>query len=483
MRRIVSALFLVIIVLVGLPLITLAQGKDSAPSAGVVPPLTVEINGLKVNAPAEMDVAEGQVMVPLRWAAEQLGASSIEWDSETRTVTIRTGQDFYNLEKLNSYVRSLQDSSNEQNDQLWPLPARVRNLPLSHAVPNLEQVLELDKYRGHSKQSTLPHDPIYIRIISEDSSYEHGSFVYSAENRQNHYYLPMDWLEYLFHASADYNEVANVLSIQPPDVNQVKSQIAWAENALVPVSAEEALKLWGRGLQTRIGALQYAALSPQLRQKADNSYNVRQTYWVTGFSSPWAGPITITSQDKVSDTRIEYTISFPEITSAAPNTTATEKLVIEKIPYESGEGWFITQILQASGYGIIGADIDANMSKELEHVKNNFYETISYDPGQDLLSFTIPQTIPSGYKFYLHISGRMFMGDNTNGMSFHAFDKESQDFTWKKGRTYTYSLPSATLDECIIDFGLIDCNNQEFLTTVQISAYGNKTLSLCAKVF
>jgi len=31
-------------------------------------------------------------------------------------------------------------------------------------------------------------------------------------------------------------------------------------------------------------------------------------------------------------------------------------MVVEKIPYNGQEGWFITQLLQSSGYGIIEND-------------------------------------------------------------------------------------------------------------------------------
>lgn len=358
MRHIMSALFMVIVLLLGLPLIASAQGQEPAPSAGAALPLTVQINGLEVNAPAEIDVAEGQVMVPLRWAAEQLGASSVEWDSENRTITIRTGQDFYHLEKLTSYVRALASGAHEQNEEICPLPAKGENLSLSYDVPNREWVLELDQNRGQPTGPNLPYDPIYIRITSDDGLYEHSSLAYSAENRHGHYYLPMDWLEYLFHALVDYNEATQELSIQTADINKVKSEIALIEQTLLPTSAEVALKLYGRGLQTRNGALQYAALSPQLRQAADKSYHVRQNYWVTGFSSPWVGPISIESREIIDDTKVEYTISFPQVTSAPPHTNATERLVVDKLAYNGGEGWFITQILQSSDYGIIAREAD-----------------------------------------------------------------------------------------------------------------------------
>ncbi len=316
------------------------------------PPLTMQINGSVVEVPADMDVIEGQVMVPLRWAAEQLGADSVQWDSATRTVTIKTPQDFYNMEKLTAYYRGLQTGSPEEEKLLCPLPDRVKNLHLSNAVPNRAWILELEQFKPAGRIST--HNCIYICITSEDGSYKHDAAVYSIENHQGRYYLPMDWLEHLFKATVNYNETTNILSIQTPDREKIKTEIALIENTLMPASADEAINLWGRGEQIRNGALQYAALSPQLRQEADKSSSVRQTYWATGFSSPWAGPITITNREKLSATKFEYTLSFPELTSDPLDTTiATEKMVVEKLLYNGKEGWFITQLLQSSGYGVI----------------------------------------------------------------------------------------------------------------------------------
>ena len=318
----------------------------SSPVLAAAPPLTVQINGSVVEAPADMDVVGGQVMVPLRWAAEQLGASSVDWESETRTIIIKTPQDFYNIEKLASYASALQSGPDVNNELIWPLPDKAQNPDRSYAVPNRKWILN----------STQPSDPITIRIVSDDGIYEHSSVANSAENRHDHYYLPMDWLEYLFKARVNYNDAANVFSIQTPDLDKIKSEIALIENTLVPSSADEAIKLWGRGEQVRSGALQYLALSPQLRQEADKSNFVRQSYWVTGNSSPWVGPITIINRDELSNRKVEYTLSFPELTSNPPHTTASEKLVAEKLTVNGLEGWYITRILQSSGYGMIAGD-------------------------------------------------------------------------------------------------------------------------------
>lgn len=104
--------------------------------------------------------------------------------------------------------------------------------------------------------------------------------------------------------------------------------------------------------------MQYAALSTQLRQEADKSAYVRQSFWVTGSSSPQVGPITIASRNQLSDTKIEYTLSFPQVSSGQTYAIATEKMVVEKLSVNGREGWFITQILQASGYGIIEGPVN-----------------------------------------------------------------------------------------------------------------------------
>jgi hypothetical protein len=112
---------------------------------------------------------------------------------------------------------------------------------------------------------------------------------------------------------------------------------------------------------------------------------------------------------------------------------------------------------------------------ELERVKDEFYESINYDTEKGLLNFRIPKTIPKNYKFYLHVSGRMFMGDKSNGMSFHAFDEESQNNSWVKGKTYYYQVKSNNLDEILLDFGLKN-NDKQIIYSIHISPSGTKSI-------
>jgi len=348
------------------------------------PQLQVQLNGSIVEAPPYMSIINGQVMVPLRWSADVLGATSVEWDAASSTVTITTPQDFYNIEKFRSYAGALQPPFDVHNDKIWPLPEKVKDMQIPDLVSDRHWVLNLNQFDPEREGLTLPapRDHITVNIISIDGVYQHSSVVNSIENHQGHYYLPMDWLEYLFNARVSYNEASKMLSIHTSDLEQIKSEIERIENALIPDSADEAVKLWGRGMQTRNGALQYAALSPKLRQEADKSAYVRQSYWVTGCSSPQVGPITIESRNELSDTKIEYTITFPEIFSGQTHAIATEKMVVEKLLVNGSEGWFITQMLQSSGYGIIegGTKMLTDSEKLLSFIE-------AYDEKTGMLTF------------------------------------------------------------------------------------------------
>jgi hypothetical protein len=120
--------------------------------------------------------------------------------------------------------------------------------------------------------------------------------------------------------------------------------------------------------------------------------------------------------------------------------------------------------------------IDFIKFSDFDYSKANFYQSVNYNPNKDLLSFTIPESLPEGYKFYLHISGRIYMENKNNCMSFHAFDKESENYSWEKGKMYSFSLKYENLVECLLTFGLVDKNNKEFLYTIKVAPDGTKSI-------
>ncbi len=313
-------------------------------SAVAAQPLTMQINGSAVTVPPGTHVTEGQVMLPIRWAAEQLGAYSIQWDPEARDIVIKTNEDLYQITKLDYYALALEHLP----AGLGEVADRVGKVSLPQSSDrDRKLVLVLDSWQEKYERRL----EIRMIVINEKQPYPRDSVLYSFENYKGHLYVPMDWLVYLFGANVHYNQATNQLSIQVPDLKEVEQHLAVIENALMPATPQEAMQLWGRGEQIRNGALQYAVLSPELRQQA--AKRVHEAGWTTGYSSPWVGSMTVKEAKKLSDTAVEYTVTFPEETSVPPHTTATEKFVVRKLTMDGKEGWFITEMLQSSGYGLL----------------------------------------------------------------------------------------------------------------------------------
>ncbi len=325
-----------------------------SPPAVAAQPLTIQINGSAVAVPPGIHVTEGQVMLPLRWAAEQLGAYSIQWDPEARDIVIKTNEDLYQISKLDYYALALEHLP----EDIGEVADRVEKVSLPHSSDrDRKLVLVLDslkeKYERRLPSLELPPPAPQIRVIviNEKQPYPRDSVLYSFENYNGHFYVPMDWLVYLFLANVNYSQATNQLSIQVSDLKEVEQHLAIIEDALMPATPQEAMQLWGRGEQIRNGALQYAVLSPELRRQA--AKRVHEAGWTTGYSSPWVGSMTVKEEKKLSDTAVEYTVTFPEETSVPPHTTATEKFVVRKLTMDGKEGWFITEMLQSSGYGLL----------------------------------------------------------------------------------------------------------------------------------
>lgn len=165
----------------------------------------------------------------------------------------------------------------------------------------------------------------------------------------------------------------------------------------------------------------------------------------------------------------KYYFGWAHATDVQVPAQASRKLIKQ---FKDMEAKFNEMITTFKIIAISGFDI----ASQREYITNNFFKSVTYDPSQDLLTFSTPITIPESYRFYLHISGTMVMGNESDGMSFHAFDDENENNSWEKGKTYTYPVKSENLKEIILVFGLIDANNKELLHTVRISADGTKTL-------
>lgn len=107
--------------------------------------------------------------------------------------------------------------------------------------------------------------------------------------------------------------------------------------ALTP---EDAALLWGKGVKERNGALQYAVMSDELKEKYKEHLDKNYPAWVTGFSSPWVEKYELIESRRISKGEYEVTMQFSLATSAGSEGKHLAKLSI----YNEGRYWVINNV-------------------------------------------------------------------------------------------------------------------------------------------
>src|SRR3712207_3307429 len=113
--------------------------------------------------------------------------------------------------------------------------------------------------------------------------------------------------------------LASLIAINPikPAISEPSAtplqqrRIMMLEHALAPQTAQDAALAWAKGVKTRNGALQFAVLSTELRNKRATEY--ANLNWVTGASSPWVSNYKISSQKQLGK-RWEFEIQYQLMT-------------------------------------------------------------------------------------------------------------------------------------------------------------------------
>jgi len=143
--------------------------------------------------------------------------------------------------------------------------------------------------------------------------------------------------------------------LQPSQDQQLfilEQQVARLEEAIAPQSPLAAVKAWADGMKSRNGALQFAVLSNELRQKLKANFVTPTATWVTGASSPWFTGYQITRQIKHSS-GWEFEVQYPMQTSSGSFGTYVQRLEVEQFPQKGyqaispsdrSSGWYITRI-------------------------------------------------------------------------------------------------------------------------------------------
>ncbi|HHY06133.1 MAG TPA: protease complex subunit PrcB family protein [Clostridia bacterium] len=112
-------------------------------------------------------------------------------------------------------------------------------------------------------------------------------------------------------------------------------RMAKLEEALAPATPLETVKLWAQGVKTRNGALQYAMLSAELREKTYQDY--ASCHWHTGTSSPWVEDFAIKEISFTAQNQHIYQMEFKLATSTGPAGTGRQKITVSL----EGEKWVI----------------------------------------------------------------------------------------------------------------------------------------------
>lgn len=128
----------------------------------------------------------------------------------------------------------------------------------------------------------------------------------------------------------------------PKQLNLLESQLLSFMTGLHVGEPKQAVELWILGVNNRSGAVQYAMLSPSLQNQSKSKFE--QTHWVTGQSSPWVSNFRFTKVEKLSESRIRYTVKYDLETSYANFGSRQKIITVEKNLEPFKENWFISSI-------------------------------------------------------------------------------------------------------------------------------------------
>lgn len=150
--------------------------------------------------------------------------------------------------------------------------------------------------------------------------------------------VPVRWVAEALGAKVDWQGQTRSVLIDMPALASLQNQVKQLEAAVAPAGPLEAVEAWARGVKSRNGALQYAVLSPELKEQKRPEFE--GMYWVTGTSSPWAESYKIENETQ-GEAEWECVVSFELATSTGPAGSYTSKVTARQY----GQNWFVSQII------------------------------------------------------------------------------------------------------------------------------------------
>jgi hypothetical protein len=162
-----------------------------------------------------------------------------------------------------------------------------------------------------------------------------------------------------------------VLNDTDETLERMKVQINLLEQAMAPVSANEAVTKWAKALSDRNGAYQYALFTEAYKSTTKPYFESEG--WVTGGSSAWVNHFKIKKEKKINNSTYTYEIEFNLESSTGYYGKETATLTVKQIK----NNWYINKVSLKSNSTLIFRTPYENQ------IPMETYETTEY-------SFSIP---------------------------------------------------------------------------------------------
>lgn len=133
------------------------------------------------------------------------------------------------------------------------------------------------------------------------------------------------------------------------EIESLQFRMDLLHQALAPDTPEEAIQLYAEGLKTRNGALELAAMSPELRKKKEDQY--KKMHWITGTSSPWIEQIRMSEGTENPDGTYTYHLQLYWRTSTEPEQPEDwSQIPHEFVVVSEVDGhWYVTDLPGGQG--------------------------------------------------------------------------------------------------------------------------------------
>jgi len=156
--------------------------------------------------------------------------------------------------------------------------------------------------------------------------------------------VPVRWFAEGFNADVQWDEENKSILINAPKLDLLQRQVDLLERSMAPKTPREAVERWAEGIKERNGALQYAVLSPELKEQKRSYYE--DCGWVTGVSSPWVESYEIFKENELEKGLWEYEVIFKMMTSTGEAGTNAYKVAVKeyKVNADHPEGWYIVKL-------------------------------------------------------------------------------------------------------------------------------------------